>query len=453
MRSRLKFSDDSHREKVWSNEMLFFYMNLLLDEYNTGMKFGLFRNKDSYGPKSGVVEIMFHPFLWAGDWHLAVGFHKLHKIAVINCSKLDPKENAGFPIRSVLKLEEFVFFFGHKINKSSLKHPYKAASFIEPVSSINAINLLALVFTFCVTPTHLTDMFSQVGAEPRTYDVSEFYEEIVRFDRFGYARAVLGNQVMDKLVEKSLPEQQVSETSYPFELENTDFDAIFPKKTAEHFLKAMKEGDDGFIQDADVFDEVVEMIEGWCHVGQKDEFESWSMLFRESIVAFYSVGSKMEFDEEEFGEVLQSADHKSQVFPLILENGNLLLINLERQETELISNIVELSSKNLKGSTVVRTFAVRRLIEMYGWHNRLLVSKVNFHRYSVRTQDLTKNITTFFFFIHHFIHHGKFDTQLAPDQIDTDYYGVAFQSLMHRIVAGNRSGILSDYRKLVKCIS
>ncbi|KAG7882544.1 hypothetical protein KL938_002967 [Ogataea parapolymorpha] len=453
MKSRLKFSDDSHREKVWSPEMVFYYMNLLFDEYKTGTRFVLFKSRDSYGPKTRHPELTFHPFLWAGDWHLAVGFHESQKIVLVNCSESQSESDVGFPLRSVLKIEDFVIYFGHKVNKSTLKKPYRVTNFIEPLCPINAINLLSLVFTFCVSPTHLKEMFISPNPELRTFDVSEFYEEIKNFDRFGNARQILGNSLMNRLVEKSKTKPELDPVIIAkFDPETADFSKFFPVKTAKHFLDSINAQADQLPEDADVFDEVVEMIEGWCHVENHTGFDNWSMLFREITVGCYNSRSKIEFDEEEFQEVLLSADHRSQVFPLVLENGSSYLINADRTEDQLVVNVLEISFKSRGAKDVCRPFAVRRLIEMYGWHNRRLVNKINMDKYSVQGSKLYHVLSGFIYFIHYFIYHGKFDVHFKPDQMDIDSHSIVFQSMMHKIVAKDKPGVIEDYARLIRYI-
>ncbi|ODV84626.1 hypothetical protein CANARDRAFT_29150 [[Candida] arabinofermentans NRRL YB-2248] len=633
MRSRLKFSDDSHRSKIWSSEMLFYYINLILDKYalDKELKFGVYQDVHNYGPKSNDLQVIFHPFKWDGDWHLAIDFGEYQKIVIVNCSE-PINGRRSFPIKTILKIADFINYICHKIKKSAVKNPYIVTNLIEPACPINAINVLTIIYAFCCNPEQLTNTFVDKTFSPTLFDVSEFFEDIKKFDRFAYSRTVLGDDLVDmmteksklrtspplladkkkeeddsqprpkrqkleavtdstivedntglspkimsevedaslsilkpdlKLYQKSIPEPNVkhdtlpalkpnsqpelkpdsqpdlkpdsqpeskpdlkpdlrqdskpamkdhsslapslsdqsssapsssgqsssassssgqstsapsssgksssepvdiieidddsegssdSEQKEPQKRNNSKYD-YFSKSSAQEFIDQLSGDDNGLPENLDIFDEVIEMMEAWTE-SKPENYEKWPLLVREILVSSYTRKNKLEFDEAEFREILKTADHKNQVFPLLLENGIGYLVNIEKNGPEsTIANVLEISTKTTKNEKdIYKSHSVKRLIEIYGWENKRLVNKVNVARYSCPENRMYNVMISFLFHIHYYVLHGKFLLRLKSKTANIDRYGILLQSLMFDIISGDMATTDLKVSKLLKCL-
>lgn len=183
-------SNNPNFNKLFNEETMYHYCNLLLEKYNpSDVTLALFRTSNDYGPPKlkENIDIFFHPFKWDDDWHLAIAFTQYEKMLIVNCSDLPSNEttlnqNTSFPIQTSLRLRNFIKFFGHKISKYSLKYPRIFADLYEPSTKFNSINLLIVIFSFCVDPVSLTRSFCDPQFSPRKFDITDMYPIVGRLD-------------------------------------------------------------------------------------------------------------------------------------------------------------------------------------------------------------------------------------------------------------------------------
>lgn len=165
-------------------ETLYHYCNLILDKFDTKTsKLGLFKDDLNYGPKLKDIDIYFHPFIWEGNLHLAIGFTKYNKILFVHCSDFkNSKILPTFKIEASLEIQNFIKFFGHKLSKNSLKFPRIYSDLFEPTTNFNSINLLTVIFAFCLDSISLTRSFCDPQFSPRKFDISDFHPLIENLD-------------------------------------------------------------------------------------------------------------------------------------------------------------------------------------------------------------------------------------------------------------------------------
>ncbi len=485
MKSRLKLSDNSHRERVWSQEMLFHYLNMILDRFSDvqGSSIGLFRNSKSYGPKGNVTRVVFHPFKWNGDWHLAIGFSDLQKMLFLNCSGEEfPYERGvgSFSLKAVLAVEDFVHFFGHKISKYALKYPKIYSHVFEPVSSINAVNLLSAVFAFCVDEISVTNTFCDLEDKPRKYDVSVFYPVLKGFDRYAYTRSILGNNFVDGMIEKSQKNeselldkelgltqgkaQSILAPSTQKEVlgkyVDDDISTLFSRHAAEQFLNYLVEVDD-FYKVPDFLDELVEMFENLSHDSRTNpsleqsekHYWEWNLLTRENLYAEYTKKTKMEFNEKSLKATLKAADHRNQVFPLVFENGIVFLVNISTEKNKFDTHVKVVVISNRASTNeraVLKNYALKRLVEMYVWQYKRLVKNIDISLLILKGHSPYNVLICTLYCLHHFVFNGDFSLDIKPDVATLDNYGIRLQQLMHDIVGNNVSKRNADYKGMIK---
>lgn len=196
---------NNNYQTMFNEETLFHYCNLLLDTYDNGsLNLAMFRSVDNYGPKRSNIDIYFHPFLWEDEWHLAIGFTKYKKILFIHCS--DYTNNAGiednnnndntisnnnskqasypsFSMKTSIVIKQFIIFFKQKLSKNSLKYPRLFTDLFEPCTPYNAINLLTIIFSFCLDPVSLMRSLCDPEFSPRKFDISDMYPVIDTIDK------------------------------------------------------------------------------------------------------------------------------------------------------------------------------------------------------------------------------------------------------------------------------
>ncbi|VEU24233.1 DEKNAAC105349 [Brettanomyces naardenensis] len=483
MKSRLSFSDNSHREKIWSPEMLYHYVNMILDRFGEkqGSTLGLFRNSKSYGPKGVLSKVVFHPFKWQGDWHLAIGFSEYKKMLFVNCSGEEFPYRRGvgsFSLKAALGLEDFIFHFGKRISKYALKYPKVYSHIFEPVSTINAINLLATVFAFCIDEKSLTATFCDTEFTPRKYDVSDFYPVVKSLDRYGYTRSVLGNRFVDRMIQKThraetsliggdeVGEDGGEEAEAVVKEVNTtavdDLSSLFTEHAASQFLQYLNSVDD-FYKVPAFFDELVEMLENLSHdkrtnpeLSQTEEhYWEWNLLARENLYAEYTKKTKMEFNEEELAATLKAADHRNQVFPMIFENGIVYLVNITTEDKfEAHVKVAVISNRpSTNERAVLKNYALRRLVEMYAWQYRRLVKDIKVSMHILKDHSPYNILICTLYCLHYFVYHREFVLKIRPDVATLDNYGICLQQLMHDIVDGRVARRNVDYKGMVKCLN
>ncbi|GME75208.1 unnamed protein product [Ambrosiozyma monospora] len=556
MKSHLKLSDNSHRSKVWSQNMMFYYINVVLDKFVADIEtneLGLFKTANSYGPKKDL-KITFHPFTWCQNWHLAVAFHDEQKIMFVNCSAPNPDVkdvDNSFPVKLSLKLEDFIIYTGHKVHKSSMKNPILFHQLFEPCCSINAINVLSVVYSFCIAQDAVKNAFLYGTRNFKKFEISEFYDEIKAIDRFGSTRGVLGNQVVNQMIGKAngkglshskrghendqlfsddytnTKKHQTNSASFSSSTNTTnstneiptapstapasrtssfiespvfnrkdthstaskddievlkpdhttvkskpepqtkiaDWDSLFPVGVAENFVEKLSDLED-LSDDLEVIDEVIEMLENFSHnkltnpkaKHTESDFKTWSLVIREHLYAEYVHKTKLEFDETEAIEIF-SVSHDNEVFPLIVENGTIYLVNIKViEQTSITSrsakvNVIEISDKPLKQERdILKSSPLKRLIELYGWERHVFITKINASKIVVNDRSGYSALIYALYCLHHFSLHEKFQVNYQPNSLNVDNYGIILQKLMHDIKDGKKRARDADFRNLMKYI-
>lgn len=477
MKSRLKLSDNSHREKVWSSEMLFHYLNLVLDRFGDSNGLGLFRTSKSFGPKGHSARIIFHPFIWEGDWQLAIGFRNYKKILFLNCNGEDypyVKGVGSFSLKAALKLEDFIYFFGRKISKYALKYPKVYSHIFEPMSTINAVNLLAAVFAFCIDEKSLTNTFNDLEETPKKYDVSDFYPALKSFDRYAYTRSVLGNQFVDEMIDKTHKNQSIQldedlgliktgATNLMATSSNSGKDelvSLFSEHAAKQFLNYLVEVDD-FYKVPEFIDELVEMLENLSHDKRTNpelkesekHYWEWNLLTRESLYAEYTKKTKMEFNEGNLKATLIAADHRNQVFPLIFENGIIFLVNITTDENKFDAHVKVAVISNRPSTnerSVLKNHALKRLVEMYVWRYKRLIQDIKVSLHILKDHSPYNVLICAIYCLHYYVYHRKFVLKLKPDVATLDNYGICLQQMAHDIVDKNVAKRNASYKAMIK---
>ncbi|GMG58503.1 unnamed protein product [Ambrosiozyma monospora] len=540
--------------------MMFYYLNLVLDKFVADIEtneLGLFKAANSYGPKKDL-KITFHPFTWCQNWHLAVAFHDEQKIMFVNCSAPNPNDkdvDNSFPVKLSLKLEDFIIYTGHKVHKSSMKSPILFHQMYEPCCPINAINVLSVVYSFCISQDPVKNAFLYGTHSSKKFEISEFYDEIKAIDRFGYTRGVLGNQVVNQMIGKAngiglsqskrghendqlfsddytnpkkhqtspasfessantthstndiptapstapasrapsfiespVSHRQNTHNTLPRDDDNDDievlevvhtaakskpklepkiseWDSLFPISVAENFVEKLSDIED-LSDDLEVIDEVIEMLENFSHNKLTNpkakhtgsDFKTWSLVIREHLYAEYIHKTKLEFDETEAIDIF-SVSHENEIFPLILENGTIYLINIKLSEkisdTAKVAkvNVIEISDKPAKNERdILKSYPLKRLIELYGWERHVFVSKISANKIIVNDRSGYSALIYALYCLHHFSLHEKFLVNYQPNSLNVDNYGIILQKLMHDIKDGKKRARDADFRNLMKYI-
>lgn len=206
MPTKLNLYEDSHTKHVWTPNIMFYLANCVLDKYShisKGEKVGIFKSPECFGPRNidTELDIIFHPFIWNHNWHLAIGLMKERKILMVDCSD-DVSCTLSFPVKSVLRIEEFILTFGHKARKSALKKPIHVAWEFKKISKIQGVNVLAVIYCVCCSDLFrksLQDADESINQDTkdnkqtvpskhhRIYDIDEFYEELPYLERYNFS--------------------------------------------------------------------------------------------------------------------------------------------------------------------------------------------------------------------------------------------------------------------------
>lgn len=209
MPTKLNLYEDSHTKPVWTPNIMFYLANCVLDKYShisKGEKVGIFKSPECFGPRNidTELDIIFHPFIWNHNWHLAIGLMKERKILMVDCSD-DVSCTLSFPVKSVLRIEEFILTFGHKARKSALKKPIHVAWEFKKISKIQGVNVLAVIYCVCCSDLFrksLQDADESYNQDTkdtkdnkhiisskhhRIYDIDEFYEELPSLERYNFS--------------------------------------------------------------------------------------------------------------------------------------------------------------------------------------------------------------------------------------------------------------------------
>lgn len=184
------FVDPLDESNVFDPATLFHYCNLILDQYpNENATLALFQEDLNYGPQGEDVAIYFHPFEWKGQWHLAIGFTQYEKILFVNCSDYSLSEDSSraedypsFSGKTSLRIQDFVVFFKQKLSINSLRYPRLYTDLFKPATGSNAVNLLTIIFAFCLDPVSLTRSFCDPQFSPTKFDISDFHPIIASID-------------------------------------------------------------------------------------------------------------------------------------------------------------------------------------------------------------------------------------------------------------------------------
>lgn len=185
------FENPLDTSNIFNEETLYHYCNLIIDQYESkSLNLALFRNDSNYGPKNTKIDVYFHPFEWKNQWHLALGFTNYDKILFVHCSNYSNSNSSSnvelsspsFPTKTSLRIKEFILFFKQKLSKNSLKYPRLFTDLFEPVTNSNAINLLTVIFAFCLDPKSLTKSFCDPQYSPRKFDISDIHPIIQNLD-------------------------------------------------------------------------------------------------------------------------------------------------------------------------------------------------------------------------------------------------------------------------------
>lgn len=174
---------------IFDIDTIYHYCNLIIDQFDNRIQsLALFKDDQNFGPKNKKIDIYFHPFQWKHQWHLAIGFTKYNKILFVHCSNYNHSNNENlikypsFPEQTSLRVKQFILFFKQKLSKNSLKYPRLYSDLFEPVSESNAINLLTVIFAFCLDPISLTKSFCDPEFSPTKFEISDFYPIIENLD-------------------------------------------------------------------------------------------------------------------------------------------------------------------------------------------------------------------------------------------------------------------------------
>lgn len=211
------FVDPLDESNIFDSETLFHYCNLIMDQFDKEvLTLALFRDDLNYGPKGKPIDIHFHPFEWKNKWHLAIGFVKYEKILLVHCSNytLSDDEEAikrypSFGNKTLIRIHDFVIFFNQKLSKNSLKYPRLYTDMFKPASGSSAINLLTIIFAFCLDPVSLTRSFCDPLFSPTKFDISDFHPIIAKIDKDFREQQQQENE--EKRKEKLLMEKKLAE--------------------------------------------------------------------------------------------------------------------------------------------------------------------------------------------------------------------------------------------------
>lgn len=463
MKARLKLSDNSHRQKVWSEDMLFHYLNTILDKYapeDSMLK--LFRNSKSFGPKGAYHKTVLHPFQYRGDWHLAIGFGHENKIVFIDCSD---SKTGRFPLGVALGLEEFVEFFGRRIGKSSLKNPWHYARLFQSAAPINAINLLCVALALCTNESGMTKTFCDPSYDARIYDASDFYPMLKGIDRYAYTRSVLGSRFVNRMMAKSRQDTKlvlesevnaaaaVHAGSETLKSENAQqleplppVSSLYSRDVASNFLDYMDNLEE-FYRYTQFIDPMSKMLERLSRdprtnpelrgAEKLSDYHDWTPNVQPSLYAEYTKKTKMEFDEDKLRSNLSNAgDEPDPVFPLLFENGTACIVCISKDADPNYAhvNVLVVSNRvSTNDRAIYKNYAVRRLVEMYSWQHHRLVKDMKVSLVVLKTNSQYNIVVAITYVLHHWLYHRKATIKLVPDTATLDNYGICLQGLMHSI--------------------
>lgn len=268
MPTKLNLYEDSHTKHVWTPNIMFYLANCVLDKYShisKGEKVGIFKSPECFGPRNidTELDIIFHPFIWNHNWHLAIGLMKERKILMVDCSD-DVSCTLSFPVKSVLRIEEFILTFGHKARKSALKKPIHVAWEFKKISKIQGVNVLAVIYCVCCSDlfrkslqdadeSNNQDTKDNKQTVPskhhRIYDIDEFYEELPYLERYNFSAELCKSKEF-VLVQPSLmpefPGNEIKKNNDVTEFEdltlNDSDDQVATNNTKNTNLKAENKG-------------------------------------------------------------------------------------------------------------------------------------------------------------------------------------------------------------------
>lgn len=252
----------------FNEETLFHYCNVILDYYNSKtLTLGLFRNAMDYGPTQQNVDIYFHPFQTKSEWHLAIGFCNYSKILIVHCSNFTTSVGDVYPSfhrKTSMKIQNFIQFFKQKLSKNALKYPRLFTDLFEPATGNNAVNLLAVIFSFCLDAIALQRSFCDPEFSPSKFEISDIYPLLETID-INY-RIQLAEQQSEAKVEtneinvkESIESENVVET-----LDRQDQGYITddkPVKLSKQMIEADQKQDELVIENHDIQPNNADIIE------------------------------------------------------------------------------------------------------------------------------------------------------------------------------------------------
>lgn len=609
---------------IFDENMLFHYCNVILDCYDSkALSLGLFRDVNNYGPTQKNVDIYFHPFKSKEEWHLAIGFSKYSKILLVNCSNFTTSigdQYPSFSLRTPIEIKSFIRFFKQKLSKNALKYPRLFTDLFEPATSNNALNLLSVIFSFCLDAVSLQRSFCDPDFSPCKFEISDIHPIIGNMDmqyreQLNVQNGQIDEKPADEIVEdkqkdnlieateemkedgilevmeddyettedykqnleKNLKEEQQIENEKNVESKkeseidkyrtftkgrsDVDIDSVEDSIEIHHMHNHMKseeqtehkqssenqslgvsekkklsivtsdrendhptkkpkirESSVEEINDLESSDEVEEEVkaptfvpkvvpkinlekiakiesiflssyaeefmhniynktelheelnlnkmfdfienvcrnsftnpEAFADKDKEDRFIKNGFKMRQCLRATYMKGSKLEFDEDQFTQMLEN-DYKNQIIPIVFINDSIFLVNIKTTDNfNCIVRIFCISNRtNRSEREVLRSYALRRLIEMYVFKYNRLVTKIKLCMVPVKSMELYKVLMQAIFVTHKVMWRNKFDINMKITTEDLDNYTLFFENIMKSIERKDIFQIELNWKRLVK---
>lgn len=236
---------------------------------------------------------------------------------------------------------------------------------------------------------------------------------------------------------------------------------IFSKSFAEEFKKNIL--DMSLFPSFDKFDLMYENLQQICqnpltspalHNNNKDikpgpqrnEYDIRSALF-----VRYQRRQRQEFDEEKCALLLEK-DSLNQIIPLIYEHGSIYLINIKTTDKfHCIVKCICISNRsNRSEREILKTHALRRLMEMYVEKYKRLVIKIRISVIQVKSASFYKVAMQSVFTLHHILWKGKFDLTFHPKNEALENYIVFYEKIMSCALTGDMFRTELNFKRLTK---
>lgn len=262
--------------------------------------------------------------------------------------------------------------------------------------------------------------------------------------------------------EESEPESE-SETESELELATTPTKTLkdlFQRKLSRSFRDILQMST--FISCKDPIDIILEAIEIWTHnsltnanvKGDDSDMHRWPIVTRENLIVDFTRKTKREFDEDEFEELLL-VDHPNEIFPLFFETNTIFLVNFQtkKDSSKVVVNIIVISTRTRSEKEIMKNYAFKRLVEMYVWKYKRLVTRINTSIITVPTGSPYELFMVALYCIHQFTIKGKFDVKISPQMNLFEKYMDNFEMLMQGINERNGEMRDSSFKALIAGLS